>query len=195
VVIRIDPRYFRPTEVESLLGDPTKATREARVVPEIDFQTLMQRNGGRGFGPGAAPMRSWRARDSRYIRPGMTGPHDSSIFVAGHRGLVGSASFAVCVRTARSVCCFVIAPNSTAVGGRGGAVFLATPPRQVYLAAAKVGGIEAIAASRHSSCADICRFRPYHRCRPAHGVGKLLFLGSSCIYPRQAPQPMVERAC
>ena len=41
VVIRIDPRYFRPTEVESLLGDPTKARERLGWVPEIDFQTLI----------------------------------------------------------------------------------------------------------------------------------------------------------
>jgi GDPmannose 4,6-dehydratase len=41
VIIRIDPRYFRPTEVESLLGDATKARRQLGWVPEIDFQTLV----------------------------------------------------------------------------------------------------------------------------------------------------------
>jgi GDPmannose 4,6-dehydratase len=41
VVIRIDPRYFRPTEVESLLGDPSKARDKLGWVPEIDFQTLV----------------------------------------------------------------------------------------------------------------------------------------------------------
>jgi GDPmannose 4,6-dehydratase len=40
-VIRIDPRYFRPTEVESLLGDATKAREKLGWVPEIDFQTLI----------------------------------------------------------------------------------------------------------------------------------------------------------
>ncbi len=41
VVIRIDPRYFRPTEVESLLGDASKAREKLGWVPEIDFQTLV----------------------------------------------------------------------------------------------------------------------------------------------------------
>ena len=41
VVIRIDPRYFRPTEVESLLGDASKARDKLGWVPEIDFQTLV----------------------------------------------------------------------------------------------------------------------------------------------------------
>jgi GDPmannose 4,6-dehydratase len=42
VIIRIDPRYFRPTEVESLLGDATKARQKLGWVPEIDFQTLVE---------------------------------------------------------------------------------------------------------------------------------------------------------
>jgi GDPmannose 4,6-dehydratase len=41
VIIRIDPRYFRPTEVESLLGDSTKAREKLGWAPEIDFQTLV----------------------------------------------------------------------------------------------------------------------------------------------------------
>jgi GDPmannose 4,6-dehydratase len=40
-IIKIDPRYFRPTEVESLLGDATKARQKLGWVPEIDFQTLV----------------------------------------------------------------------------------------------------------------------------------------------------------
>ena len=42
VLIRIDPRYFRPTEVESLLGDSSKAREKLGWVPEIDFQTLVE---------------------------------------------------------------------------------------------------------------------------------------------------------
>ena len=39
-VVRIDPRYFRPTEVETLLGDPSKAKRELGWVPEITAQQM-----------------------------------------------------------------------------------------------------------------------------------------------------------
>jgi len=41
VIIRVDPRYFRPTEVETLLGDPSKAKAELGWVPEITFDTLV----------------------------------------------------------------------------------------------------------------------------------------------------------
>jgi GDPmannose 4,6-dehydratase len=40
VVVRIDPRYFRPTEVETLLGDPTKAKEKLGWVPEITVQEM-----------------------------------------------------------------------------------------------------------------------------------------------------------
>jgi GDPmannose 4,6-dehydratase len=41
-IIRIDPRYFRPTEVETLLGDPTKAKQKLGWVPEITLDELVQ---------------------------------------------------------------------------------------------------------------------------------------------------------
>ncbi len=40
VVVRIDPRYFRPTEVETLLGDPSKAKQKLGWVPEVTVQTM-----------------------------------------------------------------------------------------------------------------------------------------------------------
>ena len=42
VIIRIDPRYFRPTEVESLLGDPSKAKNELGWEPKISFEELVK---------------------------------------------------------------------------------------------------------------------------------------------------------
>jgi GDPmannose 4,6-dehydratase len=41
-IIRIDPRYFRPTEVETLLGDPSKAKQKLGWVPEITAQQMCQ---------------------------------------------------------------------------------------------------------------------------------------------------------
>jgi len=41
-IIRIDPRYFRPTEVETLLGDPTKAKQKLGWVPEITLDEMVQ---------------------------------------------------------------------------------------------------------------------------------------------------------
>jgi len=41
-VVRIDPRYFRPTEVETLLGDPSKAKKDIGWVPEITLDEMVQ---------------------------------------------------------------------------------------------------------------------------------------------------------
>jgi GDPmannose 4,6-dehydratase len=41
VIVRVDPRYFRPTEVETLLGDPTKAKENLGWVPRTNFQELV----------------------------------------------------------------------------------------------------------------------------------------------------------
>jgi GDPmannose 4,6-dehydratase len=42
VIVRVDPRYFRPTEVESLLGDPSKAKEELGWEPKITFDELVK---------------------------------------------------------------------------------------------------------------------------------------------------------
>jgi GDPmannose 4,6-dehydratase len=42
VVVRVDPRYFRPTEVETLLGDPTKAREKLGWTPQTTFQELVK---------------------------------------------------------------------------------------------------------------------------------------------------------
>src|ERR1700704_4897736 len=120
----------------------------------------------------------------------------SRIFVAGHPGLVGSAiqrkleaagHTNLIVRTRAEL----DLTNQAAVDG----FFRAERPEYVFLAAAKVGGILA-----NSSCpADFIRenlliqthvIDAAHR----HGVSKLQFLGSSCIYPKLAPQPIREDA-
>jgi GDP-L-fucose synthase len=75
------------------------------------------------------------------------------------------------------------------------AFFAAERPSQVYLAAAKVGGIHA----NNTYPADFIYDNLMVQANVIHaahtfGVQKLLFLGSSCIYPRLAPQPMGESA-
>ncbi len=130
---------------------------------------------------------------------------DSRIYVAGHRGLVGSAI----VRRLTS-------PPPLAGEGRGeggytniltrthseldltdqsavDAFFKKERPEYVFLAAAKVGGIYANNAYRadfiyQNLMIESNLIHASYR----HGVKKLLFLGSSCIYPKLAPQPMKE---
>jgi len=120
------------------------------------------------------------------------------IFVAGHRGMVGSAivrrllsggqpAEAILTRThAELDLC-----NQAAVQ----AFFAEHKPDQVYLAAAKVGGIHA----NNTFPADFIYYNLMMQANVVdaafrNGVKKLLILGSSCIYPRLAPQPMAESA-
>jgi GDP-L-fucose synthase len=119
---------------------------------------------------------------------------DARVFVAGHGGLVGSAI----VRRLRAAGYTDIVSRTRSeleLTDQAGvdAFFKAARIDQVYLAAAKVGGIHA----NNSYPADFIRDNLQVQVNVIdsayrHGVKKLLFLGSSCIYPKLAPQPMNE---
>ena len=120
--------------------------------------------------------------------------HDSKIYVAGHRGMVGSAIVRELQR--RGYNNLVLRTHGELDLRRQEAVerFFATErPEYVFVAAAKVGGIVA----NQSALADfmydnmIMEMNIIHSAWQA-GCRKLEFLGSSCIYPRLAPQPMKE---
>ena len=118
------------------------------------------------------------------------------IYVAGHRGMVGSAIVRVLrqqagadvvTRTRQEL----DLTNQAAVR----AFFAAEKPDQVYLAAAKVGGIHANNTYPAEFIYENLMVQANVVDAAFHnGVKKLLFLGSSCIYPRMAPQPMPESA-
>jgi GDP-L-fucose synthase len=130
----------------------------------------------------------------------------AKIYVAGHRGMVGSAivkhlqSNVIASDARQSMPPAIIITrthaeldltNQAAVQ----AFFKQEKPSQVYLAAAKVGGIHA----NNTYPADFIYQNLMMQANVIeaafqNGVQKLLFLGSSCIYPRQAPQPMSESA-
>ena len=119
---------------------------------------------------------------------------NAKIYVAGHRGMVGSA---ICRRLQAEGYTNVITKTHDALDlTRQSEVeefFQTEKPEYVFLAAAKVGGI--IANSRHS--ADFMYENMILEMNVIHsawenGCKKLMFLGSSCIYPRLAPQPMKE---
>ncbi|QQZ40469.1 GDP-L-fucose synthase [Pseudomonas sp. SK3(2021)] len=123
-------------------------------------------------------------------------PYNSKIYVAGHRGMVGSAilrelkrrgykNIVVRDRAELDLCDQVSVRDFFAI----------ERPDQVYLAAAKVGGIYA----NNTYPADFLYQNIMIQANVIHeawssGVQKLLFLGSSCIYPRLAQQPMTEDA-
>ena len=117
----------------------------------------------------------------------------SKIFVAGHNGLVGSA---ICRRLRADGVEPVVASRSELDLTDQHAVnnwFSSNAIDQVYLAAAQVGGIQAndtyAAEFLHDNL--VIQSNVIHSAWK-HDVKKLLFLGSSCIYPKHAPQPMPE---
>jgi GDP-L-fucose synthase len=121
---------------------------------------------------------------------------NTKIYVAGHRGMVGSAivrqldvkgftNIVTRTHVELDLC------NQQAVAD----FFEQEKPDQVYLAAAKVGGIYA----NNTYPAEFIYQNLMMEANVIHhafnvGVKKLLFLGSSCIYPKMAPQPMTEDA-
>ena len=120
----------------------------------------------------------------------------AKIYVAGHRGMVGSAI----VRALRAAGhTSVIMRTSAELDLRDGAAtraFLATEqPAAVVMAAARVGGIKANSTEPYDFLYDNLAMAAnvIDGSRRA-GVRKLLFLGSSCIYPKMAPQPIREES-
>lgn len=119
---------------------------------------------------------------------------NSRIFVAGHRGLVGSAILSALQRSGYSDL-VTRTREELDLGDRQAvrAFFREQRPDYVFLAAAKVGGI----AANNDFPADFIRdnlaieMNVIEAARE-FGVERMLFLGSSCIYPKLAPQPLLE---
>ena len=119
---------------------------------------------------------------------------DSKIFVAGHRGMVGSAIVRELQRQGYThILTRTHAELDLTRQTEVEAFFAQEKPEYVFLAAAKVGGIVA----NQSALADFMYENMMLEMNVIHaawrnGCQKLEFLGSSCIYPRLAPQPMKE---
>ena len=118
------------------------------------------------------------------------------IYIAGHRGMVGSAIVRELKRKGYSNLIYRTHQELDLTNQLAVKNFLTQErPDQVYLAAAKVGGIHA----NNTYPADFIYDNLMVQNNVIHqsfksGVKKLLFLGSSCIYPKLAPQPMTEDA-
>ena len=116
-----------------------------------------------------------------------------SVYVAGHRGMVGSA---LVRRLAREDVALVTAPRGELDLCDQAAVFdwfAAKKPQAVFVAAAKVGGIVANNTLRAEFLYDnLAIAANVIHAAHLHGCEKLMFLGSSCIYPKLAAQPLRE---
>lgn len=128
------------------------------------------------------------------LRSLITMNKNSKIYIAGHRGLVGSAitrlleeqGFTNLITRTSSELNLI---NQQAVTD----FFAGERPEYVFLAAARVGGIHANNSYRAEFIYNnlMIQTNVMHQ-GFAHGVKRLLFLGSSCIYPKLCPQPMKE---
>ena len=121
---------------------------------------------------------------------------DSKIFVAGHRGMVGSA---IVRKLRKSGYTNIVSAGRSDLNlldqQQVNSFFKTAGVEQVYLAAAKVGGIH----SNNTYPAEFIYENMQMQTNVVHaahtqGVNKILFLGSSCIYPKNASQPMAEDA-
>ena len=137
-------------------------------------------------------------RDMGKTWPAWPDPYDLSdkrVWVAGHRGMVGAAI----VRRLASESCEIITVDRSAVDlSRQEAVerwMAAVRPQAIFVAAAKVGGILANTLSPATFLYDnlVIEANVIHSAWRI-GAEKLVFLGSSCIYPKYAPHPIPEEA-
>ena len=126
----------------------------------------------------------------------MTATKQVKIYVAGHRGMVGSAIIRELAKQGQTNIVVRTHAELDLTDQQAVRTFFETEkPDQVYLAAAKVGGI-------HANNTYPAEFIYQNLMMEAniiheaykHGVQKLLFLGSSCIYPKLVEQPMKEQA-
>ncbi len=119
---------------------------------------------------------------------------DSKIYVAGHRGLVGSAIVKNLEEKGYTNLVFRTSSELDLRDAQAVAAFFKeAQPEYVFLAAAKVGGIVANNTYRADFIYEnlMIQNNVIHESYKA-GVKKLLFLGSTCIYPKNCPQPMKE---
>ena len=120
----------------------------------------------------------------------------AKIYVAGHRGMVGSAVLRALRKAGHSQ---IVVRSSHELDLREGAAvkdfFAAEKPRYVMMAAARVGGIHYNATAPYDFLYDnLVMAANVTEAARLHQVQKLLFLGSSCIYPKLAPQPIKENS-
>ncbi|TWJ04629.1 GDP-L-fucose synthase [Mucilaginibacter frigoritolerans] len=119
---------------------------------------------------------------------------ESKIYIAGHRGMVGSAIHRKLIKEGYSN--FILRTSDTLDlrdQQQVAEFFKLEKPDYVFLAAAKVGGIVANNTYRAEFLYDNLQIQNnvIHNSY-LNGVKKLMFLGSSCIYPKMAPQPLKE---
>ena len=195
-IVRINPRYFRPAEVDTLLGDPSKAKAELGWEPEITAQEMCKEMVEEDH---KAARRLALLKENDLELPVSTenlGLHMKKNIDAGHKGMVGSA---ICRQLQTQSGVEIITRTREKLDFCNQSMvqhFMKSErPDEIILAAAKVGGIHA----NNTYPAEFIYQNLQIQNNVIHAahlndVQKLLFLGSSCIYPKQVEQPMWEGA-
>ena len=194
VLVEVSEKYYRPAEVELLCGDASKAERILGWKPQISFQQMVSQMVRYDlqyddFGGDEDNLGFVGYKNSDMKR-------QDKIYIAGHRGLVGSA-ITECLKKAGYTNIVTRTHQELDLSCQRDVsdFFQQERPAIVFLAAAKVGGI----AANNKYRADFIYQNLQIQNNVIHQsyvnkVKKLLFLGSSCIYPRETPQPMAEDA-
>ena len=183
-MVKVDPRYFRPTEVDILIGDASKARAKLGWKHRVSFDALVtemveeDRKSLRGDA---------RSAIEEYHKS-MTAPllfdlRGKRVYVAGHTGLAGSAI----MRRLRSEGCEILAADHKTLDlanqDQTEKWVMQTRPDAVFVAAARVGGIYANDTFPVDFLADnLAIALNVMRAALATGVKKLMFLGSSCVF-------------
>ena len=203
MLVEVSPDFYRPTDVVNLWGDPSKAKAELGWNPtKTSFEQLVKIMVDADMAKVAVERAGDEIRTNlaEYLEKGIVKigrlmmEKNAKIYVAGHRGMVGSAIVRELQRQGYTN--IITRTHKELDLTRQEAVerfFAEERPEYVFLAAAKVGGIEA----NQSALADFMYDNMILEMNVIHaawqnGCKKLEFLGSSCIYPRMAPQPMKE---
>ena len=186
MLVCVNPQWFRPTDVDNLWGPRLK-----RFLDGIHRRQVIRNS----FALWQSMTENLQSVKKHYVRRnGIMMEKDAKIYVAGHRGMVGSAIVRELERQGYTN--IITRTHKELDLCRQDAVeafFAEEKPEYVFLAAAKVGGIVA----NQNALADFMYDNMILEMNVIHsawknGCKKLEFLGSSCIYPRMAPQPMPE---
>jgi len=195
--VQSDERYFRPSEVDTLLGDATKARKNLGWKPRTTFEGLIREMV-------EADLRLEGLNPSQFLKPDAAAQviplrknsdgKNAKIFIAGHRGLVGGHVTALLEeRGYRNLSYRPRTELDLTSQAQVEQYFRAEKPEQVYLVAGKVGGIKANDTQPASFLYENVMIASNVIAAAAEfGVKKLLYVGSSCIYPRLAEQPIKE---
>ena len=197
-LVRVDPRYFRPTEVETLLGDPTKARQKLGWKAEIGFSELVAEMVEADLEVAQARCPGRERGLSRFTATTSRVCADQQDFANLCRrpprlGGLGRRAGSRAPRLAKYHRSHARGARPDRPSSRYASFFEAERPEAVIMAAARVGGIHANNSHPAQFIRDNLLIQD-NVIDSAHrsGVGKFVFLGSSCIYPKLAPQPIKE---